>query len=245
METNDVFYGDWNLYMYFGIVASIAAGIAIFLFYEFKVLRISDYKEKYDYVNQHEIRYFWYAVLALIIAAAFAINTVASQAILETGERWFFVRIFISLCFLVIGYFIFFSLIKIYYPTKLSKRLEKLRTTPRLSPDGNIMRKLTEDEEDMHMEKSMIQEEDFQVVDYDVWIDDKTGYKKIEKYIIQEQATECPECGYYTLIISSEEIGKAPTETEGGIIYEHLECSYCEHKAKREVAIARLSTNVA
>jgi hypothetical protein len=244
METNEQHFGAWNQYMFYGVLASVTIGTLLLLYYEFRVLRIKDYKEKYDYVNLHEIKYFWYAIICFLTAAAFGINTIASKVILESGTKWFFVRVFISLSFIVVGYFLFYSLIRIYYPKKLATRLNKYRNAPRVSPDGNLMRRLTEEEEDIHMEKSMIKEEDIQIVDYDVWIDDKTGYKKIEKYILNDQATECPECGYYTLVINSEEMGQAPTDSEGGYLIEHLECNYCGHKEKREVAVANLSSNV-
>jgi hypothetical protein len=245
METNDQHFGAWNLYMYWGIFVSIAIGTLIILYYEFRILRIRDYKEKYDYVNRHEIRYFWYAIIFFLTAGAFGINTIASKVILESGTKWFFVRVFISLSFIVVGYFLFHSLIRIYYPKKLAKRLDRYRNAPRISPAGNAMRRLTEEEEDIHMEKSMIREEDVQIVDYDVWIDDKTGFKKIEKYVLNDQASECPECGYYTMVINSEEMGKAPTDSESGYLIEHLECNYCGHKEKREIVVAKLSSNVA
>jgi hypothetical protein len=244
MEPTENLFREWNQYMTYGVFATIAMGALIFLFYEFKVLQIRDYKEKYDYVNLHEIRFFWYAMISFLLAGAFAINTIAHTAILQNGTRWFFVRVFISLCFVVIGYFVFHSLIRIYYPKKLSRRLIRYRTATRVSPDGNPMRRLSEEEEDTHMERSMIEEEEIQVVDYDVWIDDKTGFKKIEKYIVHDQTAECPECGFYTLSISSEEIGKAPTQTESGLIVEHLECSYCGHKEKREVVVSNLASNI-
>jgi hypothetical protein len=246
METTEHYFGAWNQYMFLGIMASLALGVMILLFYEFRVLTVKDYKHKYDYVNQHEIRYFWYAIVCFLVSGACAINTFGTtDQLLANGNKWFYVRIFFSLCFIVVGYFVFLSLIRIYYPKKLARRLHRYRTAPRTSPDGNVMRRLTEEEEDLHMEKSMIEEEEIQVVDYDVWIDDKTGYKKIEKYLINEQTAECPECGYYTLAIGSEEMGKAPTDGEGGYVIEHLECSYCGHKEKREVVIAALSSNVA
>ena len=245
METNDQHFGAWNQYMSYGIIASIAIGTLVFLFYEFNVLRIKDNKEKYDYVNLHEIKYFWYAVICFLVAGAFAINTIGSKVILESGTKWFFVRVFISLSFIVVGYFLFHSLIRIYYPKKLAKRLSRYRNAPRYSASGNIMRRLTEEEEDIHMEKSMIKEEEIQIVDYDVWVDDKTGEKKIEKYILNYQASECPECGYYTMVMHSEEMGKAPTDAEGGYLIEHLECNYCGHKERRDVAVAKLSSNVA
>jgi hypothetical protein len=245
MENTGQFYDSWNMYMFYGILGSIGIGALILLYYEFRVLRIKEYKEKYDFVNLHEVKYFWYAVIAFLLAAAFAVNTLGTEVIRENGVRWFYVRVFISLCSMVIGYFLFYSMIRVYYPKKIAKRLNKLRTAPRISPDGNVMRRLTEEEEDVHLEKSMIEEEEIQVVDYDVWIDEKTGYKKIEKYIINEQTTECPECGYYTLMIDREEVGQAPTESEAGYIIEHLKCSYCGYKEKREVMVSSLASNVA
>jgi hypothetical protein len=245
METTDQQFGAWNQYMFYGILASISIGILLLVYYEFRVLRLRDHKEKYDYVNLHEIKYFWYAVICFLTAGAFAINTIASKTIMESDIKWFFIRLFISLCFVVVGYFLCHSLIRIYYPKKLANRLHKLRVAPRTSPSGNPMRRLTEEEEDIHLEKSMIKEEDIQIVDYDVWIDEQTGFKKIEKYILNNQATECPECGYYTMTILSEEMAKAPTDSEGGYVIEHLGCSYCGYKEKREVGVAKLSSNIA
>jgi len=103
----------WDQYMYYGIAASISIGVLFLIYYEVRVLRINDFKEKYDFVNLNEIRFFWYAVICFLIAGAFAINTVASRIIAESGTKWFFVRVFISLSFIVIGYFVLHSLIRI------------------------------------------------------------------------------------------------------------------------------------
>lgn len=246
MKTTTDFLTSWNLYMYVGAAASVGVGVLILLYYEFKILQIKDLKGRYDYVNLNQIRYFWYAVMAVILAATFFANTVASNAIGDAdGLRWFYVRLFISVSFAVIAYFVFFSLIKIYYPRKLEKRLNKIRNTPRKSPAGNLMRKLAEDEEDVHLEESQIHEENIHAIDYDVWIDEKTGYKSIEKYPVYQHAEECPECGYYTMKIKSEEIEVAPTQSEKGLLLEHFQCSYCGHREQHEVSIATLSTNVA
>lgn len=246
METTSNFLTSWDQYMYGGAILSVVAGVLILLYHEFKVFQLKDFKEKYDYVNLHEIRYFWYAVMAVILAAAFFANTVASESISGSDSmRWFYVRLFISVSFAVIAYFIFFSLIKIYYPRKLERRLTKVRNTPRKSPAGNVMRKLSEEEEDVHLEASQIHEEAIHAIDYDVWIDDKTGYKKIEKYPVYQHAEECPECGYYTMKITSEEVEVAPTQNEKGMLLEHFQCSYCGHREQHEVPIATLASNVA
>jgi hypothetical protein len=245
METSSFYLTSWDQYMYIGAGIFVAFAVLILLYHEFRVFQIKDYKDKYDYVNLHEVRYFWYAIVALILAGAFFANTVYTSIIVREGERWFYVRLFISISFSVIAYFVFFSLVKIYYPGKLEKRLAKLRNKPRVSPQGNVMRKLSESEEDHHLEPSQIKDEEVHAIDYDVWYDDKTGYKKIEKYQAYQHAEECSECGYYTMKISKEEIEQAPTVAETGLLLQHYKCSYCNHREAREVIVAKLADNVA
>ncbi len=241
METNSTFLSSWDQFMYIGLALSIGFSVLILLYHEYKVLLIKDYKEKYDYVNLHEVRYFWYAVLGVILAAACFANTFQTHKIESAGMQWFYVRLGVTVCFLIIGYFVFYSLVRIYYPRFLEKRLTKLRNTPRVSPEGNVMRKLTQSEEEHHLEN--IKEGEVHSVDYDIWLDDKTGFKKIEKYHAFEHAEECTECGYFTFKINHEEIEQAPTVSEDGLLMKHYKCTYCNHREQREVVIARLATN--
>ncbi|HCW08931.1 MAG TPA: hypothetical protein DGG95_16370 [Cytophagales bacterium] len=238
---------DWNNYMSIGSAACVVIAILILLYHEFRVLQIKDYKEKYDYVNLHEIRYFWYAVLALVVAAGFYANTVATHKIASHGELWFYVRLFISVSFVVIGYFVFYSMVRIYYPRYVEKRLVKLRNKPRVSPTGNLMRKLSEEEEDAHLDASQIAEEASGIhsVDYDVWIDDASGFKKIEKYESYLHAEQCPECEFFTFKIVKEEVDLKPTETEAGLLLKHYQCDYCNHREARETKLSPLAKNVA
>lgn len=245
MENVSGFLGQWDQYMSVGSVVCIVICVLILLYHEFRVLQLKDYKLKYDYVNQHEIQYFWYSVIAFIIAAVLYANTIATHKIQTEGMRWFYVRLFITASFGVIAYIICFSMVRIYYPRFLERRLTKLRNTPRKSPGGNVMRKLAASEEEHHLEEEMRNPGQMHTIDYDIWIDEKTGFKKIEKYPAYEHAEECSECGYYTMRIDSEEIEQAPTATEEGILLSHYKCSYCGHRERREITVARLSTNTA
>ncbi len=239
-------FAQWNQVMILGAYFGIAIAIVIFVYHEFKIFQIKDYKEKYDYVNLHEIRFFWYMVMALILAGFFYANTLAATTVEQEGVmRWFYVRLFITVSFAIIAYFIFFSMVRIYYPRNVERRLQKLRHAPRMSPQGNVMRKVGEDEEDIHLDETQLTSKanDVHTVDYDVWIDDKTGYKKIEKYNTYQHAVECPECGYVTMKLANEEIEKAPTQTETGLLLKHYRCSYCKHREGKEVVIARLADN--
>lgn len=226
--------------------AAAAIGVLILLYHEYKLLAIKDYKEKYDYVNLHEIQYFWYAVVAFLVAAALYSNKMFTYFFNLDDTTKTLVRIFYTAAFFAIAYYLFSSLVRIMYPKVVEKRLQKIRNKPRVSPQGNIMRKLHEHEEDVHLEQSQIDEEtsDIHSVDYDVWIDDKTGYKKVEKYMGYMHAEECSECGFFTMKIASEEIEKKPTIDEEGLLLKHYRCSYCKHREAREVVIGKLSSNV-
>lgn len=241
------FFAAWDQSMIYLAYASVGLAILILLYHEFRIFQIKNYKEKYDYVNLYEIRYFWYAVIALLIAIAFVGNTFGTETITASGEMmWFYVRIFMSVSFGLIAYFICFSMVRIYYPRSVEKRLNKLRNTPRTSSAGNLMRKLSEAEEDAHLEASQIAEESSEVhsVDYDVWIDEKTGEKRVEKYFSYQHTEECTECGYFTMKIHHEDVDTAPTANETGILVKHYKCSYCGHREQRQVVLAKLSDNV-
>lgn len=247
METNLDFLTAWDFYMVRGCYALIGVALLILLYHEVRVVMIKEYKEKYDYVNLHEIRYFWYACTVIILAGVFFANSLFTIPITSTarGMLFFYIRIFITGSFGVILYITLSSTVRIYYPKYLEKRLHRFRTTPRISPAGNAMRRLSEDEEDAHLEAHQIEEEaNIHSVDYDVWLDEKTGFKKIEKYDSYQHAEECSECGYYTLKVAREEIEKAPTQNEAGLLLKHYKCEYCDHREAREVALAKLSTNV-
>ena len=244
METTSTFLSTWDQYMYVGSVMCIALGVLVLLYHEFKVFQIKDLKEKYDYVNLNEIKYFWYAMIAFIAAVVIYANTIATEKIAREGTRWFFVRIFVTAGFAVIAYFVFYSLVRIYYPRQLEKRLTRLRNTPRISPAGNPMRKLSESEEEHHLDESQRADGVIHSIDYDVWVDEATGFKKIEKYPAYQHAEECSECGYFTMSIAREEIEKAPTLAEPGILLKHYKCSYCGHREQHEITVARLSANV-
>lgn len=246
METS-TFFTSWNSIMVYGAFGSIALAVLVLLYHEFRIYQIKDYKQKYDYVNLHEIRYFWYAVVAVILAAVLYCNTLGTEKITESGSMtWFYVRLFMTLSFGAIAYFIFFSMVRIYYPTTVEKRLSKLRNTPRISSTGNRMRKLSEAEEDAHLEASQIAEESSEIhsTDYDVWIDEKTGEKKIEKYMSYQHAEECSECGYITMRIDNEEVAVPPTANETGVLIKHYRCHYCRHREQRQVILAKFSDNI-
>ncbi|MBL7846647.1 MAG: hypothetical protein JNL40_04195 [Cyclobacteriaceae bacterium] len=244
MENSTMFESTSSL-LGVGAVACLAAAIAILIFHEVRILLVRDPKDRYDYVNTHEIRYFWYAVIAIIASAGLYLNKVVGPMIPVPESMLPIVRIFFLAAFVVIAYLLLSNGVKLLYPPVIERRLNKIRNKPRVSPAGNVMRKLKEEEESVHLDQSQIdaQASTIHSVEYDVWVDEKTGFKRVEKYMGYQHAEKCGECGFFTMKIDSEEIVRKPSATEEGLLVKHYRCSYCKHRERRDAVIAKLSTN--
>jgi len=221
---------EWNRWG--ALIAYIlgSIGIIVYLAHLTKLAITKEFKARYDYINRNEIKLMWVACLFIIAAGVIYFNTLFNQ----TTILGFIVRIFVSIMLgLVVGVIVQ-NILKFYYPFYVEKRLKRLRYTPRVSPKtGKAMKLLSEDEEDVYLDEGMQAEEDAFSVDYDVWIDEESGYTKIEKYNGRLHALRCPECNYQTLKIVKEEIIKSPTESEEGELMKFYQCSYCGHKERK------------
>jgi multisubunit Na+/H+ antiporter MnhF subunit/Zn finger protein HypA/HybF involved in hydrogenase expression len=234
------FLESWNEWI--NIISLIFIGVAVLLtiYHILKGATISDPKKKHDFIVANEINTFWYAMLSLSIAGGMYLNTIGNETVKEE-VIWFFVRLFITASFTTIFALIFHSLIKVYYPFQVYKRLNKLRHKPRVNPsNGNTMKLMSEEEEDKYLTDEMIEEEALHAVDYDVWLDAETGFTLIEKYDGASLAIECPSCGYRTLRVVDEKVLRSPTIEAEGELENFYECSYCGHKEVRIVNTRKL-----
>ncbi|MCE7864705.1 MAG: hypothetical protein DYG99_14280 [Bacteroidetes bacterium CHB5] len=240
------FIETWDNYLVLGSYVLFAIAVLILIYHEIKLMTISDPKERYDYVNQHEIKFFWYAILSVMVGLVLFATAKITPLIPVDDSVKLYVSIFFLAGSFVILYTLFSGLIRVLYPRLLEGRLRRIRNKPRKSSAGNVMRKLTDEEGSVHLEADQLEQHQSELhsVEYDVWVDEKTGEKKVEKYMPYQHAEKCVECGYYTMKIASEEIEKKPTQTEDGLLLEHYQCSYCKHREAREVVIAALSSNV-
>lgn len=227
----------WNIFGRYLAYILIAIGILIILYHFIRAGFTSDYKKRYDYINRNEIRILWISAVFFIVGCGFYVNTLVAE-----GEViWLMVRVFVTVMMgLIIGVIIS-NLLKFYYPFYIEKRLRKLRYSPRKSPKtGRPMKLLSEEEEDVYLDEGMQAEENVFSVDYDVWIDEDTGYTKIEKYAGHLVALQCPECSYQTLKVVKEEILESPTESEEGELMKFYKCDYCGYKERKAFRIAKL-----
>ncbi len=228
----------WNNAMIVGALIMVASGIILYIIHKVKAASISDYKGRYDFLNTHEIKNYKYVFLCFGLAAMMIVNLYGKNKLNEMGV-WFFVRFFMSIAGGTLVSYVAFLVLDYYYPTILSRKLNKWRYMPRLTKSGAKMRLLGEEEEDVHMEEGMKAEENVFSIDYDVWVDEKSGEVKIEKYPGHLQALKCNSCSFHTMRVVREEITEETTDTSSGELIKHYQCTYC--KSIRATAF-RIST---
>lgn len=235
------FLNPWNTYGIYAAYAAAGIGVLILLGHYLKLASTKDFKTRYDYINMHEINLLWYGVLMIIIAATVWLNTGnILKSMLQANWLYFFVTLFVTVMMGMIIAVIFQNILKFYYPFYIEKRLKRLRYTPRISPDGREMKLLSEEEEDVYLDEGMQAEENAFSVDYDVWIDETSGFTKIEKYNGRLHALECSECNYQTLKVDREEVIQPASTSSEGELMKYYQCGYCGHKERKSFKIAML-----
>ena len=228
----------WSEYVSYVAYISLIVGIIILLTHVFRLLFATESKKRYNIISLHEISYLSNSGLFLIAGGAMCVLIVAKDDI-----TWLllFTRVLIAIVVSVALGVSLQYVIRFYYPFFIEKRLKALRYKPRISPDGRKMKLLSEEEEDVYLDEGMQAEEEVFSVDYDVWVDEQSGYTKIEKYYGRLHAELCPECQYRTMRVAKEEIVTSPTEDKEGLLAKHTKCKYCGYEVKTEVKLAKLS----
>jgi phosphate/sulfate permease len=237
------FVNGMDQIMIIAAIVALVLAIVLFILHKGKVNMIKSLKGKYDYIRLNQIKNYQFVYFAIAGAIFFFGNTLGTEFIAKS-LIYIFVRLFISLCVAVLFGYVIFLILKFYYPAKMEKHLRRLRYAPRYSKDGNEMKLLSEDEEDVHLDEGMQAEENVFSVDYDVWVDNSSGEVHIEKYSGYLEALECGSCGFQTLTLQSEEIIKTATETEEGELIKHHKCTYCNAQRHTRLPIAKILTKM-
>jgi DNA-directed RNA polymerase subunit RPC12/RpoP len=215
----------------------LIGGLSLLCWYLIKLWTIKGLKARFDFISEYEIRFLWNSSLFIIVSLALIPKSFVSKDVALSHLVDFFIEFMLALIF---GTIVYYTL-KYYYPNYQNKRLKNLRYKPRISPKtGKSMKLLTEEEEDVYLDEGMQAEEDVFSVDYDVWIDEESGFTQIEKYSGKLNAKECPRCGYQTLKVEKEELIIAPTTYSSGELMKRYKCTYCGHKEKEIFKVAKL-----
>lgn len=230
--------GIWNHWASLVSYGVVATGFGILVYYAIRLLLSKGSKLKYDFRNLYEIKLLFNASVFLISGIAVYLTTLSN----DPTVVWFIVSLFVAVMMSILAISVIHNLLNFYYPTFLEKKLQQLRYKPRISPkSGKPMKLLSEEEEDVHLDEGMQAEENIFSIDYDVWVDEDSGYTQIEKYVGHLHAIECPECSYQTLKVVKEELLESPTENDPGQLLKYQNCTYCGHKVKKAFKVAPLS----
>jgi hypothetical protein len=231
MNDQSAFLGAWYQAMVTAGILFFTIGLIILLIHNFRVALIKDFKAKYDFILINEVRWYKKALLAFAVGIGFFINLYGSGASnLSTIGVWFFVRIFFGFAGATLVAYVANLVLDFYYPTKLNTKLKKWRYMPRVNPNnGHKMRLLSEEEEDVHLDLGKQAEESIFSIDYDVWIDEKTGDIKIEKYDGHLTALRCNNCGFFTMKVVKEEVSQRYEDESPKEIIKHYKCAYCKN----------------
>ena len=235
----------WHQYaMYVSYVLGVLA-LLIVLMYNIRLLLTRGSAKRYDFVTKNEASSYWNAFLSFVIGLGVFMNGTIEKTLNPHNSFEFFFGIFISFIIgCAVGY-AGYAYFKFYYPSVIEKKLMKIRFKPRTSPKtGRPLKLLTEDEEDIHMTEEMIKHEEEFIYEYDVWIDEESGEKFVERYDAHKHNHLCGNCNFRTLKDYREEIIKSPTATEGGLLTRYFKCTYCGHHEVRESRISPLEKEV-
>ena len=241
MGDQTAFLESWYNAMIIGGIVFLTIGFIIYLVHNLRVALVRDYKVKYDYINSTEVKKYKRAFLAVAIGVGFLINLYgSSDKALNTIGVWFFVRIFFGFAGATLVAYVAGLILEYYYPTKLNSKLKKWRYMPRINQKtGNKMRLLSEEEEDVHLDEGRQTEESIFSIDYDVWIDEKSGDIKIEKYEGHLTALKCNNCGFFTMKVMKEEITDRYEDESPKELVKHYKCAYCKNVRATAFAISK------
>ena len=118
------FLEGWHVAMIIGAIIMVLAGIAIYIIHHLRILSIRNYKDKYDYINQKEIRQYKIIFVCFGLAAMMATNLYGQGKVHVMG-LWFFIRLFIAVSGGTVVFYVSYLILEYYYPTILNRKLKK------------------------------------------------------------------------------------------------------------------------
>lgn len=146
--------------------------------------------------------------------------------------------------FVIIGA-ILFPLLMIIYAIFYFRKRKALRNNPFPCPScGNMMKKLSEVEEDVYLTKSQQTEETVGSVDYDVWFCGHCGKTEIYPYNkMLSSYSACPQCQAKTYTIVQDRIISRATTVSSGMGERVYSCKNCHYGITKRYTIPRISSS--
>ncbi len=202
-----------------------------------------------EYKERSAVQNFYYRNSTLVetyfAVMAFGLFLFFVLFFLSITKKDYFVRYQTMRIFRTYFWFIVFPIpfVGIYYFVK--HITDKWRNTPRISAKtGLMMHKLSEEEDDMYLEKGQIAEEAVKSVDYDVWLtgeDDDVLIQKYKRWFSKYNA--CPKCKYKTYYKVYDRTVTPATYSSSGTGERKHKCTNCGHTKKTRYTIPKKTRN--
>jgi len=197
------------------------------------------------YKTRNPFQKFYYRNSTLVetyfVAMAFSIFLFFVLFFLSIAKKDYFVRYQTMRIFRTYFWFIAFPIpfVGIYFFVK--HITERWRNTPRISAKtGLMMHKLSEEEDDMFLEKGQIAEEAVKSIDYDVWISGEEDDILIQKYKRWfSKYNACPKCKYKTYYKVYDRTITPATYSSSGTGERKHKCTNCGHTKKTRYTIPK------
>lgn len=130
---------------------------------------------------------------------------------------------------------IFFPLpVALFYWYCKKRLFEQVRTEPMPCPHcGQMMKLLTEQEEDDFLSKTQQTEETLHVTDYDVFLCPDCGHKIVLAYDndgVKKKYERCKQCGAFAAAMAAERVLVEASTTHGGEGIRTHRCKHCGHQ---------------
>ena len=194
------FFEQYHEIIWWTFIACAVIAPLIYVIHLISYASIPSYRGKYNYVGKYESVVFKVISVFVGLIIFSAINLINKGEVTKYTMTHFAVLLAVGAVLFIAHIYLSLMFINVYYPRVLSKKLKKLRYKPRRHPaTGNLMKLLSEEEEDKYLDEGMQAEENVFSIDYDVWIDEKTGKTIIEKYAGHLEASTCENCGFATM----------------------------------------------
>lgn len=239
-ELTTNFMSNFHSRMRVGAGLLIAIGLGILIVYLIGLLHVKNPKKKYDFIINNEINSLKLAGLLIIFGLVLMFENFLTFQF-EIAEITPIIASFmVSFMVGALFYSGMKTVLEVYYQNFMGNRLDAIRFRPRQSPKtGNKMKLLNEEEEDTYLSKEMQVNELSLKFDYDVWIDEESGYVNIEKYDARIGAIICSNCKFRTLKEIKEEASTDEIGTEK--IIKYYKCTYCKHAEQRELKLEHIT----
>ena len=119
---------------------------------------------------------------------------------------------------------------------------KRRRNAPRKSKKTGLpMKKLSEKDEDVHLDRGQQIEEEIGSVDYDVWVSDKPDDVMVLAYRSSlSKYSECPNCSYRTYYHADSRVIRSATYSHDGKGVRNYACRNCDYTKTKQYRVPRL-----